>query len=613
VDYRFNVRYWLIGLFLLAFGGRAGLFSQEKERLDSLNDVANGRGADTVKINALLALSHLYAGIDDNKAFALAQLSLKKSKDTQNLKWIAFSFNRLGSMHDVKGQPDSATFYFLKGLKILEELQNKPGLAAIYQNMGVMHYYQKDFDKAIENYQKALLLRQQTGELNYVAQLFNNMGSVMRRKKEYDSAIVYYLKALDIKKGLSDKQSLASSLMNISVAYQYKADFNSAIDYVNKAIALCKETKNDYDLASCHIGLGEIFLKLKKTKEAKEQAELALSLAQKLNSNELLFNTYEEMALCDTLAGDHKSAFLHYIDAMYYKDQVYSKEKSEAVSRMQTFYETEKKDGEIKLLNADNEIKEKQQKYLLAILFLSLFLWAVALWAFFNKQKANRVLRKQKAEIENKTEQLKNQAAQIARLSSQMNPHFLFNALNSLQKFVLQKEEARTLDYINQLSSLMRLTLNNSTREYISISDEINYLALYLAFEKNLLGTDLTYTFETDEIDKNNLLIPPMLIQPLVENAVKHGLSGKPGEKLLLVQFETKNGILKITVRDNGTGRVRTKNSNHQSKALDITRSRLRAEFEKQNSRPEEVLWVTDLRDPTGTEVFLLVPLLEQF
>lgn len=592
-----------------------GLFvrAQEKQRLDSLNAVINGGGHDTSKIYALLTLSHVYMGIDDEKAFELAKTALTKSKSLGNSEWIAFSFNRMGSQHDVKGQPDSAMFYFLKGLKIFEGTHNKVGQAAIYQNMGVMHYYQKDFDKAFENYQKALSLRRQTGEFNYVAQLFNNMGSVMRRKKEYDSAIAYYHKALEIKQKLNDKQSLATSFMNLSVAYQYKQDFVSAINYSKKAVDLDKETGNDYDLASAHITLGEIYLKMGKAREAKEAANTALALAQKLKSNELLFNTYEELALCDTLVGDHKSAFLHYIDAMYYKDQVYTKEKSEAVSRMQTFYETEKKDGEIKLLNADNVIKEKQQKYLLAILFLFLFLLAIALWAFFNKQRDNKILRKQKAEIESKTEQLKDQAAQIARLSSQMNPHFLFNALNSLQKFVLQKQEARTLDYISQLSSLMRLTLNNSTREYISLSEEINYLSLYLEFEKNLLGTDLTYNFETGEIDANNLLIPPMLIQPLVENAVKHGLSGKTGKKLLLIRFETNSDMLKIIVRDNGTGRPQVQNSDHQSKALDITRSRIRAEFEKQNNFRTETLRVTDLHDPTGTEVVLFVPLLEQF
>ncbi len=613
MDYRLTIRWALVVPFWVLSGLLTPLFAQEKEKLDSLNLVINSSGPDSAKISALIELSRIYTGIDDDKAFLLAKTSIQKSTEAGSSKWLGFALNRMGTLYDVKGKPDSATACFIKALTLFEEIRNLSGLAAVYQNIGVMHYYQKDFDKAFENYQKALTLRSKTGEVNYVAQLYNNMGGVMRRKKEYDSAIVYYQRALEIKRGLKDKQSLASSLMNISVAYQYKRDFNSAIDYMNRAIALCKETGNDYDLSSCHIGLGEIYLKMRKTKEAKEQTALALALAQKLKSNELLLNIYEEMALCDTLAGDHKSAFLNYVDAMYYKDQVYSEEKTKAITRLQTFYETEKKDKEIRLLNIDNEAKDREKKFLVIILSLSLVLLAIALWAFFNKQKHNRVLTLQKKEIENKTGQLKAQAAQIARLSSQMNPHFLFNALNSLQKFVLNKDETSTLSYIGDLSKLMRATLNNSTKEYISIAEEIAYLELYLSFEQKLLGAEFSFKIENAGLD---LLLPPMLIQPLAENAVKHGLAPKQGKKYLLIFFEKENEFLKITVRDNGVGRSRGADKpGHHSVALGVVQERIHAEFTKQgfsDTVPSHI-HIHDLTDPTGTEVTLHLPLLDEF
>jgi len=611
MDYRFSLRYWFCAFFCILFGFHP--LAQEREKLDSLNAVLNGTGPDTARVNALFSLSHLYSGIDDNKAFALAQQGLRQSAAIPDKKWIAHAYNRLGSAYDVKGIPDSATFFFLKALKIFEELGHRSGLAGVYQNIGVMHYYQKDFEKALQNYNRALLLRRETGEINYVAQLYNNMGSVMRRKKEYDSAIVFYRKALEIKITLNDKQSLAASYMNLSVPYQYKGDFDSAIAYVQKAIELDRQTGNDYDLASAYIVLGEIYLKLKNVKEARAYAGQALAIGQKLRSNELLFNTYEELALCDTLSGDHKSAFKNYVDAMYYRDEVYSEEKAKAIGRLQTFYETEKKDAEIKLLNADNELKNRQQKLLVAILLLSVILLGIALWAFRAKLKHNKVLARQKAEIENKTEQLKEQAAQIARLSSQMNPHFLFNALNSLQKFVLNQDEAGTLEYINQLSALMRSTLNNSTREYISLKEEADYLRLYLEFEKKLLGAGFSYDFNTHGLEVNNIQLPPMLIQPLVENAVKHGLAAKQGEKRVEINFEQEGALVKITIRDNGVGRGSAVTNGHQSRAMEITRARLVSEFEKQDIAIAEPLLINDLQDPRGTEVILRVPLLEEF
>ncbi len=607
--YRKIGRKTLFFTFVISF---FALRAQERQRLDSLNLLLNGGGPDTSKISALIELSRIYTGINDDRAFYLAQSSVQKSTDAGSAKWLGFALNRLGSLYDVKGKPDSATLCFLKGLKLFEEIGHLQGQAAVYQNIGVMYYYQKDFEKALENYRKALALRRLTRENNYMAQLYNNMGSVMRRRKEYDSAITFYSSALQIKRLLNDKQSLATSLLNISVAYQYKNEFNRAIENVNAAIALCKETGNDYDLSSCYLALGEIYLKLKKPLEAREQALASLRLAEKLGSNELLFNVYEELSLCDTLAGDYKKAYLDFTDAMYYKDQVYTKDKSDAIGRLQTFYDTEKKDNEIRILNADNESRKKQQRFLLVILGLSFVLLVVALWAYFTKQKHNRLLSKQKTEIENKTEQLKEQAAQIARLSSQMNPHFLFNALNSLQKFVLLKDETRTLDHIQQLSALLRATLNNSLKGYITLEEEIQYLDRYLNFEKELLE-GLTYSIDAKDLVAEQVVLPPMLIQPLVENAVKHGLANKKGDKRVSVVFEKTDGLLMINVRDNGTGRDPSTKSPGNSKALLLLESRIKAEFEKKGRPATNYLQIHDLKERGGTEVVLHLPLIEEF
>jgi LytS/YehU family sensor histidine kinase len=236
------------------------------------------------------------------------------------------------------------------------------------------------------------------------------------------------------------------------------------------------------------------------------------------------------------------------------------------------------------------------------------------LWAFLSKRKHNRILSRQKTEIENKTGQLKEQAAQIARLSSQMNPHFLFNALNSLQKFVLNKNEEETLEYISQLSALMRGTLNNSTQEHITLQDEVEYLQRYLQFEKTLLGNEFSFEIDTAGLTASDISIAPMLVQPLVENAIKHGLSAKPGEKKVSIRFERENDSLKITVRDNGVGRKLAAATGHRSRGLDILNSRIISEYEIQMIPvPTQAVTVIDHEEPTGTEIILRVPLIENF
>ena len=614
MDYRFSIKYWFLGWITLLAGICKRANGQQKERLDSLHAVVSSAATDTSRASALIELSKLYMGIDDDRAFQLARRAVQQTENAGSPLWSAYALNTLGTMYDVKARPDSASACFLNALRIFERIGDAGGMAAVHQNLGVMHYYQKDFAKALAHYGKALGYRRQTNEPNYVAQLYNNIGAIMRRRQEYDSAIAYYKLALDIKKKLNDKRSLASSYINLSVAYQHKKDFASATQYVYEAIALCRETGNDFDLASAQISLGQIYLHMRKPKEAFEQTRAALGLAQKLKASDLLYNIYQLLSLCDTLVGDHKAAFADYVNAMYYKEEVYSKEKAEAVSRLQTIYETEKKDHAILLLNAENETRVRQRNSLVAILLLFVILLGIATWAFLNKRRDNRVLRAQKAEIESKTERLKAQAAQIARLSSQMNPHFLFNALNSLQRFMLTSEQGKGLAHINQLSALMRATLNNSSKEHITLEEEKKYLEDYLSFEKNLLGEQLIFSIGTNGIDAGNTLLPPMLVQPLVENAVKHGLATKEGEKRVAINFAREGAhILKVTVSDNGIGRPATSASAHASKALGITQSRLRSEFEKQGAAvPENIFEIADVRGE-GTEVTLRVPLIEEF
>jgi LytS/YehU family sensor histidine kinase len=220
----------------------------------------------------------------------------------------------------------------------------------------------------------------------------------------------------------------------------------------------------------------------------------------------------------------------------------------------------------------------------------------------------------QKQEIESKSGQLREQAAEIARLSSQMNPHFLFNALNSLQKFVLNNQPDKSLAYINQLSVLMRETLNHSARGQLSLEEEVAYLQKYMTFEKNLFGEELQFTVHAGDVDAANTLLPPMLIQPLIENAVKHGFAGKAGSKRIDLFFAGENErILKITVRDNGVG-LKKDASSHGSKALAITQSRLSAEFEKHGMvAPPAVFEMGDAPGGAGTEVILRAPLIKEF
>ncbi|MFD1553076.1 sensor histidine kinase [Putridiphycobacter roseus] len=158
---------------------------------------------------------------------------------------------------------------------------------------------------------------------------------------------------------------------------------------------------------------------------------------------------------------------------------------------------------------------------------------------------------------------------QLTALKSQMNPHFIFNSLNSIQDLILKQDRENAYGYISKFALLVRKILNHSDKEFIDIEEEINVLTVYLELEELRFKKDFSFTIEVNGI--SDLEIPPMLIQPFVENALKHGLLHKKGDKVLSIVFSLTNEKLLCEIIDNGIGRVKSQeiknrqNKNHES------------------------------------------------
>lgn len=147
-------------------------------------------------------------------------------------------------------------------------------------------------------------------------------------------------------------------------------------------------------------------------------------------------------------------------------------------------------------------------------------------------------------------------ASKLTAIQSQMNPHFIFNSLNSIQDLVLQGDVENSYTYIATFSSLVRKTLNYSEKDFIDFEEEIQLIEIYLSLEKLRFKKDLDYQINTNKID--DILIPPLLIQPFIENALVHGLLHKEGFKKLTISFELNENLI-CTIEDNGIGREKAR------------------------------------------------------
>ncbi|MCB0736725.1 MAG: histidine kinase [Bacteroidetes bacterium] len=253
---------------------------------------------------------------------------------------------------------------------------------------------------------------------------------------------------------------------------------------------------------------------------------------------------------------------------------------------------------------------------LMAILIVVVVIFIA--WRRLNTLNRQNLLSQEKAAIETEKQKLSAnlRAAQLAAIKAQLNPHFMFNALNSIQEFILLNHPVQANKFLGKFSDLMRLTLDNSNEETISLEDELKMLKLYLELEALRFEENFEYSIDNQIKNASSIEIPAMLIQPYVENSIKHGLLHKKLEKRLWVKFYSdQERILTVVIEDNGIGRENAaliknmRKTQHKSYATSANQTRLELlNTGRQNSIAIEIEDLFENGNATGTRVTLRIP-----
>jgi hypothetical protein len=228
------------------------------------------------------------------------------------------------------------------------------------------------------------------------------------------------------------------------------------------------------------------------------------------------------------------------------------------------------------------------------------------------------ILSKQINLLQDKVELEENLAKSVlTSIRAQMNPHFFYNALNTIQAYIFTNDKRNASLYLGKFSKLTRMILEMSENDFINLEEEIQALTLYLELEKIRFDDDFNFFIYTNNVDLEMTKVPPMLIQPFVENAVKHGLLHKEGIKSLTINFFSENDFLKVIVEDDGVGRAyveeinKIKEQKHKPFAIKANKKRL--EILNNNRRKKVLVDVFDKHNehskPIGTIVVLYIPL----
>ena len=255
----------------------------------------------------------------------------------------------------------------------------------------------------------------------------------------------------------------------------------------------------------------------------------------------------------------------------------------------------------INLLQTQSDLQSEQlltRNLMIGSLLLLLFGMGVL---FIFKQRANR------------KQQLANRLVELRSLRSQMNPHFIFNALNSVNHYIATNDERKANQYLTGFSTLMRKVLSFSELEFIELDQELELLKLYLELEHERFAEKFDYTVSVDDsVDTGDWKMPPMLIQPFLENAIWHGLRHKESKGTLALNIQVSNNHLTFEVADNGIGRQAAKaiyaQSKKKNKSHGISNTHNRIELVNSLYKTDINLRIDDLPDGGGTVVKLSLP-----
>ncbi|TMI91781.1 MAG: histidine kinase, partial [Bacteroidetes bacterium] len=221
-------------------------------------------------------------------------------------------------------------------------------------------------------------------------------------------------------------------------------------------------------------------------------------------------------------------------------------------------------------------------------------------------------------ESENKHVELQKQSAELEMqaLRAQMNPHFIFNSLSSINHFILKNESKRASNYLTRFSRLIRMVLINSQKPLITLQDELEMLRIYLDMERLRFKNSFDYVISfINEIDSENVFVPPLILQPFCENTLWHGLMHKDGHGHLAIDLSMENNILQCVIADNGIGREKAEEmksktaEREKSLGLQITTQRLA--LLNQNKNVQTFYIIEDILDENknviGTKVILKI------
>lgn len=570
-----------------------------------------------------LAYFYLYKGKTSEAldALAKAEKQLKYFRDTSV---EADFFRYRGITYNFRNTYDLAVNDLLKACSLYETLDDSAAIAHCYINIGISNMDLENYDKALEYYQKSLTIYQKMGDEQRAGHALGNLGIIYKRKNDYERALDFYQQSLAINEKHGFKMDARMDLNNIGVLYEELGDYKKALEFHNEAKEIADSLALPLYILTSKYNLARVAFKLGNNENAIAAFDEILTAAKELNYKEIIKDTYDVLSDVYQKTGELQLALDSRKEYELWKDSLLNENHLNQVKELELKYETEKKEKQIALLAQEKELQAKEtqrqttlKQASLGGLFAVLLLAGLLIYTLRQRIKTQKFVAAKNEEVKSARFQQQLSELEMKALRAQMNPHFIFNCINSINRMVLNGKGDGASRYLTKFAKLIRLMLENSENPTVSLEDELVMLEAYLQLESLRFKEKIRYEIVVDDtIDRETTCLPAMVLQPFIENAIWHGLMSKQGDGLIKITIQEEEDVLKCIIEDNGVGRERalalaeSQVTKKKSMGLQITEERLKL---LSKERLKELIRITDLKDSMnhalGTRVDVLIPI----
>ncbi|RCL77088.1 MAG: hypothetical protein DBW72_00515 [Flavobacteriales bacterium] len=560
----------------------------------------------------ILAKSHMYLNSKDSSLY-YSNLSLNFARRSNSENAILNTFKVQAEIFNHFGMIGQSTSVLIKLIDKAEANRDQKNICWGTIQIAEKSFQIRYYNEAKTYYRKALSIAEKNNAIFLKSMIYRGLAEVSLAIQEKEEAVRNLDKCIPLIKEWEESTNLPLTILTKAKILMFQKEYDQANNELSSARSQFQLLGDKKGIAKTLHLIGQLFFEQNEWKLSESYFKKSLDLLQTFEFDPFRIENHRFLAEIYSHQKDFTRAYFNLEEYQKYTNINSSISSTKAINELTQMYSRELREYRIKEQEQviTNQKKEKEllalksEKQFSTIILIVIILISIIIIVIFYFRQLK--IKQQTQEIE----------MSQTLLRTQMNPHFIFNAMSVIQSYIYENDPTKSSKFLVSFSKLIRLILENSPKEFITIETEIDILDKYLKTQKLRFENRFDFKITApEELIFKKVLIPPMITQPFVENSIEHGQLNIVENGNIHIEFKQVDNMLFVKIEDNGIGRKESEKKkmkkNHKSMALNITKERVNILNKKYKSKA--TVEIRDLKEEkySGTLVELYLPLLNE-